>query len=185
MPVFKNFKVNVHVPFKGPGGWSRNLPLAEYQTKLTSADPNSKQCTRYIAAIEGSQFAITVENGAPQDASVLFFVDGQMASCLLCYAKPKCNIVTCQGVQPKPGVLQRFLFSKANHFGIAICPRRLTLEDTEVERETSSDEIGTIRVVIRRCVVLAYDAVGVFKPFQADKAINEKSQKGLLDTQIG
>jgi len=117
MPVFRNFKVNVHVPFKAPEGYSKNLPLVEYGTKPPSTDSDSHQCTRYIAALTGSQFSITVENGAPQDASVLFFVDGQMACCLLCYAKPKYNIVTCQGVQPKPGVLQRFVFRKANRFG--------------------------------------------------------------------
>jgi hypothetical protein len=120
MPIFKSFKVNVLVPFRAPEGYLKNLSLVEYGAKSLCTESDSYQCTRYIAAVNDSQFSIIVENGAPQDASVLFFVDGQMACCLLCYAKPKYNVVTCQGVQPKAGVLQRFIFKKTTHYGTSL-----------------------------------------------------------------
>jgi len=48
--------------------------------------------------------------------------------------------------------------------------------------ETSGDEAGTIKVVVRRCVVIGYNAQGTYMQFNPMSTIDEKTQKGLLDT---
>lgn len=110
---FKGFKVTVNTPTVSAHG-STNLPLPEYPTKDSIHD---NTISTYVESHVGKQFSISVENESLHDASVVFYVDGQMASVLLCYAKPKYNIVNCLGVQPQPGLLQRFVFSKANLSG--------------------------------------------------------------------
>jgi hypothetical protein len=45
----------------------------------------------------------------------------------------------------------------------------------------SNEELGVIRVVVRRCIPLSYDAQATFMPFNSRSAVNEKSQKGLID----
>jgi hypothetical protein len=49
-------------------------------------------------------------------------------------------------------------------------------------RPSQQNEIGTIKVVIRRCIVMSYDAQGTYMQFDSQSAIHEKTQKGLLDT---
>jgi hypothetical protein len=44
------------------------------------------------------------------------------------------------------------------------------------------NEIGVIRVVIRRCVVMSYGAEATYMNFNSQLRIHEKTQKGLLDT---
>ena len=101
---FRDFKVTVHRSAQG----QLQSPLHEYPGKeydnVTSA---------YIASKAGEQFAIMVENEGELDASVVFYVDGQMASVLLCYGKTNHNTVICYGVQPQPGLLRRFVFTRA------------------------------------------------------------------------
>ena len=109
----KEFNVTVNTPTLCAGG-HRNLPLPEYPAK--DAVHENKTST-YVESQLGKQFSISVENDSVHDASVIFYVDGQMASVLLCYAKPKFNIVNCLGVQPQAGLLQRFVFSKATLSG--------------------------------------------------------------------
>ena len=109
----KGFKVTVNTPTRCANG-SNNLPLQEYPAK-DAVQENT--VSTYLESYVGTQFSISVENDSMHDASVVFFVDGQMASVLLCYAKPKYNVVTCLGVQPQAGLLQRFVFSKATLSG--------------------------------------------------------------------
>jgi len=157
---FKNFCVSVRTHAFGAA--------YEYPSKSTAANTASS----FIPSRAGEQFFITVENNDLHDVSCIFYVDGQMASVLLCYAKPKHNLVICQGVQPQPGILRRFVFSKAT----------LTDDSNSVSGGNGGSEVGVIRVVIRRCVVLAYDASATFLQFNSPAAIDEKSHKGLLDT---
>ena len=42
--------------------------------------------------------------------------------------------------------------------------------------------MGTIRAVVRRCVVMGYDAQGTYLQFNSQTEIHEKTQKGILDT---
>ena len=117
---YKEFRVDVIAPHKTPAGWCPNRSLTEYTTKSQHEGYGSNERATYIAAQPGVPFSITVANESPHDASIVFYVDGQMASCLLCYARPKCNVVNCQGVQPQRGYLRRFVFSKAHFSGIRI-----------------------------------------------------------------
>jgi hypothetical protein len=43
-------------------------------------------------------------------------------------------------------------------------------------------ELGVIKVVVRRCIPLSYDAEATLMAFNSRSPVNEKSQKGLLDT---
>jgi hypothetical protein len=83
----------------------------EYAAK--QLDPTDAVVERYIPAKAGSEFSIVVTNESLNDVSVVFYVDGQMANCLLCYAPPSVNSVTCFGVEPQPGRLRKFVFRKA------------------------------------------------------------------------
>jgi len=57
-------------------------------------------------------------------------------------------------------------------------------DDANAAQNTShQDVVGTIKVVIRRCIVMSYDAQGTYMQFDSKSAIHEKTQKGLLDTQ--
>lgn len=47
---------------------------------------------------------------------------------------------------------------------------------------SSGNEMGVIRVVIRRCTILSYDATPTFMQFNSQSQVDEKTQKGLLDT---
>jgi hypothetical protein len=112
---YKGFNVTVNSPTACANGYN-NLPLREYPAK----DPvHENVISTYLEAHIGKQFSISAENDSPHDASVVFYVDGQMANVLLCYAKPRHNIVSCLGVQPEPGLLQRFVFSKAYLSGLS------------------------------------------------------------------
>jgi hypothetical protein len=165
---FKDFCVSVR---------TLNGAAPEYPSKCTAANTVSS----FIPSRAGERFSISVENNDLHDASCIFYVDGQMTSVLLCYAKPKHNVVFCQGVQPQPGILRRFVFSKATLTGMS--GEALTLDDSNsVLGGTGGSEVGVIRVAIRRCVVLAYDASATFLQFNSPAAIDEKSHKGLLDT---
>lgn len=42
--------------------------------------------------------------------------------------------------------------------------------------------MGVIRVVIRRCTILSLDATPTFMQFNLQSQVDEKTQKGLLDT---
>jgi hypothetical protein len=106
---FKDFNVSVHRCIRGQ---LQSPALQEYPGRQ-----DDSTCSAYIASKAGEQFAITVENEGDKDASVVFYVDGQMASVLLCYARPKHNTVVCCGVQPQAGLLRRFVFSKATLSG--------------------------------------------------------------------
>src|SRR5271170_6157682 len=44
------------------------------------------------------------------------------------------------------------------------------------------NEIGVIRVVVRKCVVMSYGAEATYMNFNSQLQIHEKTQKGLLDT---
>jgi hypothetical protein len=134
----------------------------------------------YVPSRVGERFSIAVENHSLNDATCIFYVDGQMASVLMCHAKPKYYMVNCQGVQPQPGILRRFVFSRATLTGTS---SRFIDEDEPVETsDKGSSQVGVIRVVIRRCVVLTYDATATYLQFNSASAIHEKSQKGMLDT---
>jgi len=109
------FTVTVDSPTACAQGYN-NLPLPEYPAKDAVHD---NVISTYVEARIGKQFSISVENESTHDASVVFYVDGQMASVLLCYAKPRHNRVSCLGVQPEPGLLQRFVFTKANLSGMS------------------------------------------------------------------
>ena len=162
-------------------GQLQSSTLQEYPGKQ-----QDKTCSAYIAAKAGEQFAIAVENESDKDASVVFYVDGQMTSVLLCYARPKHNTVVCCGVQPQAGLLRRFIFSKATLTGIKPqfrtyrMSKLISLDDATAK--FVGDEIGVIRVVIRRCVVLSYGAKATYMNFNSRLQIHEKTQKGLLDT---
>ena len=112
---YKDFNVTVHTSLpRTETGIQNTTPLTEYRPK----EPLSNNIiSRYIASQPGQQFSIHVENESDSDASVLFYVDGQMASCLLCYAKPKYNSVICHGVQPRAGLLRKFVFRKVTLTG--------------------------------------------------------------------
>ena len=47
---------------------------------------------------------------------------------------------------------------------------------------SAGNEIGVIRVVIRRCTVSSFDANPTFMQFNLQSQVDEKTQKGLLDT---
>ena len=111
----KGFNVTVNTPTPCANGTYNNLPLPEYPAK---DHVNGGTISTYVESQVGKQFSIGVENESSHDASVVFYVDGQMASVLLCYAKPKHNVINCLGVQPQAGLLQRFVFSKAMLSGI-------------------------------------------------------------------
>jgi hypothetical protein len=117
----RGFNATVNTPTSCANGYN-NLPLAEYPAKDAV---HENAITTYVEAHIGKQFSISVENESTHDASVVFYVDGQMASVLLCYAKPKHNVVNCLGVQPEAGLLQRFVFSKANLSGLSERNQRL------------------------------------------------------------
>jgi hypothetical protein len=113
---YKGFNVTVHTSLPQTGSEiQKPTVLTEYPPK----EPLSNNIkSTYIASQAGQQFSIHVENGSDSDASVIFYVDGQMASCLLCHAKPKHNSVMCYGVQPEAGLLRKFVFRKAPLTGI-------------------------------------------------------------------
>jgi hypothetical protein len=108
---FKGFTVTVNSgPNEGAVGARRLNALNEYPTK----DPvQNHTVSAYIASPVGQRFSISVKNECGHDASVVFYVDGQMANVLLCYGRPEYNNVACHGVQPKAGYLRRFIFKKA------------------------------------------------------------------------
>lgn len=112
---YKDFTVTVNSASRSPQGLLKTVALQEYPAK---GPYQGNTAYTFIASQACQQFSITVQNDNPKDASVVFYVDGQMASVLLCYAKPKCHIVTCHGVQPQPGVLRRFVFKRATLTGI-------------------------------------------------------------------
>ena len=107
---YKEFIVTVNTPTQCAGGYFKNMPLTEYPSKHPV---ENSTVTTYVPSHPGKLFSISVENGSLHDASVVFYVDGQMVSVLLCYAKPKYHVVNCLGVQPQAGLLRRFVFSKA------------------------------------------------------------------------
>jgi len=105
--------VTVHIPrienvFGIPV--QKTVAVPEYYTKH---QPNVVET--YIASQEGREFSIIAENHSKMDASVIFYVDGQMANCLLCYKDGKS--VVCAGVQPQAGLLRKFVFQKATLTG--------------------------------------------------------------------
>ena len=55
-------------------------------------------------------------------------------------------------------------------------------EGDELGFGRSNQELGVIRIVVRRCIPLSYDAEPTLMHFNSRSPINEKSQKGLLDT---
>lgn len=89
----------------------KTVALPEY---YTMHKPNVIE--GYIASQEGCEFSIIAENYSKTDASIIFYVDGQMASCLLCYKDGKS--VICAGVQPQAGLLRKFVFRKATLTGM-------------------------------------------------------------------
>jgi hypothetical protein len=98
--------------------WIKNVDetaLQEYPSKEAPIQGNS--ASAYIASQPGLQFSIWVRNECGHDASVVFYVDGQMASVLLCYGRPQQNLIVCRGIQPEAGLLRRFVFQKANLTG--------------------------------------------------------------------
>ena len=111
---YKEFTVTVKASSQCAQGILKTTPLQEYPPKQPT---NGNTISTYIASIPGQQFSITVDNHNSHDASVVFYVDGQMASVLLAYAKPRHNSVTCYGVQPKAGLLRRFVFQRATFTG--------------------------------------------------------------------
>jgi hypothetical protein len=117
----RDFKVTVNTFAHGLA----NTALEEYASKQTISD---NTISSYIASQVGQQFFILVENEHDHDASVVFYVDGQMASVLLCYAKPKHNSVFCLGVQPEAGLLRRFVFSRATLTGSYCSLRRMLMD---------------------------------------------------------
>lgn len=113
---FKGFTVKV-VSGPNPGVLGVRWPdaLIEYPPK----DPvHDNIVSAYIASQVGQRFSISVENGSGHDASVIFYVDGQMANVLLCYTNPSYNTVICHGIQPEAGYLRRFVFKKAVLTGV-------------------------------------------------------------------
>ena len=46
----------------------------------------------------------------------------------------------------------------------------------------ANEELGVIKVVVRRCIPLSYDAEATLMHFNSRSPVNERSQKGLLDT---
>ena len=59
-------------------------------------------------------------------------------------------------------------------------PMLIRLDDATAK--LVGNEIGVIRVVIRRCVVMSYGAEATYMNFNSQLRIHEKTQKGLLDT---
>jgi hypothetical protein len=115
---YKGFNVTVHTSPQAGTGIQKTTVLTEYPPN----EPLSNNTlSTYIASQAGQQFSIHVENESDSDASILFYVDGQMASCLLCHAKPKHNSVVCHGVQPEAGLLRKFVFRKVNLTGTKSC----------------------------------------------------------------
>jgi hypothetical protein len=110
-----NVTVNTFIPQNG-SGVAKSEALIEYHPKHPL---QNNTMSTYIASRAGQQFSIKVENETEDSASVVFFVDGQMASCLLCYARPLNNEVVCYGVQPQEGILRKFMFKKATLTGIS------------------------------------------------------------------
>lgn len=111
---YKEFEVTVRTPALCAGGYYKDMPLIEFPPKYPV---ENNTISTYIPSSVGKLFSITVENESTHDASVVFYVDGQMTSVLLCYAKPKYNVVNCQGVQPQAGLLRRFVFSPVSLSG--------------------------------------------------------------------
>lgn len=182
----KSKGIGVTVLCTSEGGHRPVIVCPEYAAK--QLDPTNAVVERYIPAKAGSEFSIVVTNESFNDVSVVFYVDGQMANCLLCYAPPRVNSVTCFGVEPQPGRLRKFVFRKAVLTGCPPLPQRtlgvvLIVED-DVGRGANKGnvELGVIKVVVRRCIPLSYDAVATLMAFNSRSPVNEKSQKGLLDT---
>jgi len=100
------------------GTYNGQAPCPEYAAKQIDPEEQGRIVERYIPAREGREFSIVVVNESANDVSCVFYVDGQMANCLLCYALPKVNSVTCYGVEPQPGRLRKFVFRKAVLTGI-------------------------------------------------------------------
>jgi len=115
---FKDFTVTVTASTQCPQGILKSVALEEYPSKQPF---QGNTAFSYIASQDGKRFSICVENDSANDASVVFYVDGQMASVLLCYAKPKYSLVTCYGVQPQAGLLRRFVFKRAALTGDDLC----------------------------------------------------------------
>ena len=70
--------------------------------------------TMYIPAQERKQFFITIANEDVCDARVFVYVDGQVASYPLCYARPKPNALNCVGFHSvQDGYLRKFAFQRA------------------------------------------------------------------------
>ena|ERR1700734_3605977 len=113
---YKEFQVTVRTPALCTGGYYKDMPLTEFPPKYPV---ENNIISTYIPSSAGKLFSVAVENESTHDASIVFYVDGQMASVLLCYAKPKYNIVNCQGVQPQAGLLRRFVFSRVSLSGIS------------------------------------------------------------------
>lgn len=110
----KDFNVTVHIPrTENVFGIQvqKTVPLPEYYTKH-----QQNVVKTYIASQEGREFSIIAENYSEMDASIIFYVDGQMVSCLLCYRNGKS--VICAGIQPQAGLLRKFVFRKATLTGI-------------------------------------------------------------------
>ena len=100
------------------GIYNTQAPCPEYAAKQVDPEEHGMIVERYIPAREGREFSIVVVNESANDVSCVFYVDGQMVNCLLCYAPPKFNSVTCYGVEPQPGRLRKFVFRKAVLTGI-------------------------------------------------------------------
>jgi hypothetical protein len=132
----KDFNVTVHISrTENVFGIQiqKTVALPEYYTKH---QPDVVKT--YIASQEGREFSIIAENYSKMDASIVFYVDGQMVSCLLCYKNGKS--VVCAGVQPQAGLLRKFVFRKATLTGITflqmlIIVRRCKCESIRLFRE--------------------------------------------------
>jgi hypothetical protein len=107
----KSKGIGVTVLCTSEGNYRPPTVCPEYAAK--QLDPTNAVVERYIPAKAGCEFSIVVTNESFNDVSVVFYVDGQMANCLLCYAPPSMNSVTCFGVEPQPGRLRKFVFRKA------------------------------------------------------------------------
>jgi hypothetical protein len=118
----KSKGIGVTVLYTSEGDYRPAAVCPEYAAK--QLDPSDAVVERYIPAKAGSEFSIVVTNESFTDISVVFYVDGQMANCLLCYAPPSVNSVTCFGLEPQPGRLRKFVFRKAVLTGSPPLPQR-------------------------------------------------------------
>src|SRR5262245_29468771 len=108
---FKGIKVAVITPVRKAGGKTTYIQLPEYAER--SDEKVQYKQSAHIPAQVGRQFCIVAENDIVNDITVEFYVDGKIASNLICHPKPCHSTVTCEGVQPEAGTLRRFVFNKS------------------------------------------------------------------------